>query len=304
MNTAGCDGWPTQLLFFMTPEYDLTTFLSTHLGLATYPPYRVWRTRPVFPDRAAFVAYEATRRQADAVDAALEQDDKATAWELVQPLLRDLDGLVARAAAEAEAGRPPFSADDVSVESACAAHHQLHQRRSLETSASSPHATTRRDDPGQPDSCKSTRAFTAAIPAPDSTSVASAFTSPAASTNVSTNAANVFRSSVEGSEGVIGDDEAARRAPPPSFFGRFRAEYWEARIHTRAVDLLEQRRRYWEAVLLLRWLLCRPAVYPSKRGHWWFRLSVVRSLALPSGSPRSRDISTKVGVDSALRNEL
>lgn len=217
-----------QLLFFMTPEYDLTTFLSTHLGLATYAPYRVWRTRPVFPDRAAFVAYETMRRQADAVDAALEMDDKATAWELVQPHLRDLDGLVARAAAEAEADCVPFSADDVSVESACTAH--LHQR-SLETSASSQHATLRD----------------------------------------------------EGSEGVAGDDAAARGGPPPCFFGRFRAEYWEARIHTRAVDLLEQRRRYWEAVLLLRWLLCRPTVYPSKRGHWWFRLSVVRRLALPSG---------------------
>ena len=132
-----------QLLFFMTPEHDLATFLTTHLGVATYPPYVVRRTRPVFPDRATFLEYEAVRRRrhlstrggegrllreptgfalaqmrlkADAVDAALGGGDgggggrwflgdKEKAWELVQPHLKDLDGLGATGPPDIDARR-------------------------------------------------------------------------------------------------------------------------------------------------------------------------------------------------------
>ena len=88
--------------------------------------------------------------------------------------------------------------------------------------------------------------------------------------------------------------QPATRSEAPSFVYRFRAAYWEARIRTQAVDLLEQRKRYWEAALLLRELLCCPAVYASKRGHWWFRLSVdLDHLKLKESSLRAAELGVR-----------
>ena len=42
------------------------------LSSVRYPSYRIHRTRPVFPDRAALLAYEASLREAAVLDEALE----------------------------------------------------------------------------------------------------------------------------------------------------------------------------------------------------------------------------------------
>lgn len=47
-------------------------FLTENLGFVRYPSYRVHRTRPAFPDRAALLAYEASLREAAVLDEALE----------------------------------------------------------------------------------------------------------------------------------------------------------------------------------------------------------------------------------------
>ncbi len=43
-----------QLLFFLNSRQDVSTLVTSHLALVRFPAYRVWRTRPVFPDRGAF----------------------------------------------------------------------------------------------------------------------------------------------------------------------------------------------------------------------------------------------------------
>ncbi len=47
-------------------------FLTENLGVVSYPAYRVHRTRPVFADRDALLAYEACLKEAAILDEALE----------------------------------------------------------------------------------------------------------------------------------------------------------------------------------------------------------------------------------------
>ena len=51
---------------------DLSRFLVADLGIMRYPAYTVRRSRPVWPDRASLLAYEAALGQAEALDTALE----------------------------------------------------------------------------------------------------------------------------------------------------------------------------------------------------------------------------------------
>ena len=61
-----------QRLFFLNEGHDLSRFLVADLGIMRYPTYTVRRTRPVWPTRAALLAYEAALGHAEALDAALE----------------------------------------------------------------------------------------------------------------------------------------------------------------------------------------------------------------------------------------
>ena len=61
-----------QRLFFLNESQSLSNFLVMDLGILQYPEYQVHRTRSVFPDRAALLAYEQALKQAAALDTELE----------------------------------------------------------------------------------------------------------------------------------------------------------------------------------------------------------------------------------------
>ena len=61
-----------QRLFFLNESQSLSNFLVMDLGILQYPEYQVHRTRSVFPDRAALLAYERALQQAAALDTELE----------------------------------------------------------------------------------------------------------------------------------------------------------------------------------------------------------------------------------------
>lgn len=59
-------------LFFLNEGQGLSNFLTQDLYFISYPNYKVWRTRGVFPTRAALLAYETALSEAKALDDALE----------------------------------------------------------------------------------------------------------------------------------------------------------------------------------------------------------------------------------------
>ncbi|KAK9865184.1 hypothetical protein WJX84_006907 [Apatococcus fuscideae] len=72
-------------LFFLNEGQGLSHVQVADMGILKYPPYKVWRTRPAFQDRAALDAYELALRHAARLDHALEAGDLAAAENALEP---------------------------------------------------------------------------------------------------------------------------------------------------------------------------------------------------------------------------